>query len=277
MIEGIGLGLRRQFVDELLAMDQAAAGVEWLEITPENWMHYGGRHQRLLDACTERWPSVTHSVSLDVGGLSPLDDSFLRATAATVKKLRAPFFSDHVCYSAVPGGRPVHDLLPLPFTREAVLHTAARAREAAERVGVPLVLENATFYSHMPGAEMDEATFLSAILEESGCGMLLDVNNVYVNSQNHGFEPRAYLDRLPLDRVRQLHVAGHTLIGGTIIDTHIGPVIDPVWELYNYTLRRAGRMIPTLLEWDQEIPALSKVLLELARARSEARAAGVLP
>jgi uncharacterized protein (UPF0276 family) len=273
-IDGVGLGLRRQFAQELLESD--APGVDWLEITPENWAFFGGRRQRTLDAANERWPIVTHSVSLNVGGLEPLDEPLLRETQKLARRLQMPFFSDHVCYSSVNGG-PVHDLLPLPFTHEAVEHLAARAREAAARVDLPLVLENATFYAHMPGAEMDEAAFLRAALEQGDCGMLLDVNNVFVNAQNHGGDARAFIDRMPMERVRQIHVAGHTRVGETIIDTHIGPVIDPVWELYRYTLRRAGRMIPTLVEWDQEIPALPEVLAEVRRARSEARAAGVLP
>jgi uncharacterized protein (UPF0276 family) len=146
-------------------------------------------------------------------------------------------------------------------------------RDAETRVGAPLLLENATFYAHMPGCTMDEGAFLRAVCEASGCGLLLDVNNVYVNSQNHGFDARAFLDAVPLERVRQLHVAGHTLMDGVIIDTHIGPVIDEVWALYRHVLARAGRLIPTLIEWDQEIPPLDRVLDEVDRARAEAAAA----
>ena len=273
-LSGIGLGLRRQFAQTLL--DDLDPGVDWIEITPENWMFYGGRHARLIDAVAERWPMSPHSVSLNVGGIEPLDEVFLSATSRLVRQLRAPFFSDHLCYSSA-GGGPVHDLLPLPFTHEAVEHSARRARESQARVGSPIVLENATFYSFMPGAQMDEAAFLAATVEAADCGLLLDVNNVYVNAQNHGFDPKAFIDRMPLARVRQLHVAGHTLIGDTIIDTHIGPVIDPVWDLYDYTIRKAGRLIPTLVEWDQDIPELPVVLQEVQRARAIARAAGVLP
>jgi uncharacterized protein (UPF0276 family) len=270
-LRGIGLGLRRQFADALL--DHPSPAVDWIEITPENWMFYGGRHTRRLERARERWPVVSHSVSLNVGGIEPLDPVFLDATRELVRRLGSPFFSDHICYSSA-GGGPVHDLLPLPFTREAVAHTARRAREAQARVASPLVLENATFYSHMPGAEMDEGDFLRAVLDESGCGMLLDVNNIYVNAQNHGFDARAFLDRMPFERVRQIHVAGHTRQDDTIIDTHIGPVIDPVWDLYAHALRRAGRLVPTLIEWDQEIPDdLEMVLAEVRRARSVAEAA----
>jgi uncharacterized protein (UPF0276 family) len=233
---------------------------------PENWVCFGGQRRRLLDACIERFPSITHSVSLNIGGLDPLDGELLATTADLLQRTDAPFFSDHVCYSSV-RGQPVSDLLPLPFTHEVIAHTARRISEARDRIGRPLALENATFYSHMPGAEMDEASFLNELFTTADCGMLLDINNVYVNSQNHGFDPRRYIDRMPLSRVWQLHLAGHTLIENTIIDTHIGPIIEPVWDLYRYTLRRAGRLIPTLIEWDQDIPPLDEVLDELDRAR----------
>jgi uncharacterized protein (UPF0276 family) len=271
-ISGIGVGLRREFADEILAAHERGRRVDWLEITPENWMFRGGRPRRLLDECAERWPISPHAVSLSIGGLDPLDDPFLDAMERLCRDVGAPWWSDHLCYSTV-NGRPTHDLLPLPFTDEAVAWSGARAREVQRRIDAPLLLENATFYSHMPGATMDEAQFLVAALEAGDCGMLLDVNNVYVNSRNHGFDARAFLDRIPLDRVRQLHVAGHTLRGDTIIDTHIGPVIDEVWALYRYVIARAGRLIPTLVEWDQEIPPLHEVLDELDRARAHAEAA----
>lgn len=265
-LHGIGIGLRRPFASALLETERH---IDFLEITPENWVCYGGRRRRLFDACAKRWPVVSHSVSLNIGGIEPLDDELLSKTAEMCQQLDAPFFSDHLCYSSV-HGQPLHDLLPLPFTREAVEHVARRVKECEQRVGRPLVLENATFYSHMPGAEMDEGEFLRATMEAADCGLLLDVNNVYVNSQNHGFDPRAFIDRMPLERVRQLHLAGHTRQGDVIIDTHIGPIIDPVWELYGYTLARAGRLIPTLVEWDQEIPPLDVVLDEADRARAVA-------
>jgi uncharacterized protein (UPF0276 family) len=268
-IHGVGVGLRRVFARELAATERP---LDWLEITPENWMFFGGERRHLLDACAERWPLSPHGVSLNVGGIDPLDDTYLDGMRALCRRLDAPWWSDHLCYSSI-GGRPLHDLLPLPFTDEAVENAAARARRCEERVGAPLVIENATFYSHMPGATMDEAAFLRAFLDASGCGMLLDVNNVYVNAQNHGFDACAFIDRMPLERVRQIHVAGHTDKGDLIVDTHIGPIIDEVWALYRYTLARAGRMIPTLVEWDQEIPPLERVLDEVDRARAEAAAA----
>ena len=263
-ISGIGVGLRRQFAKELATTSRQ---VDFIEIVPENWVCFGGKSRRLLDACTERFATVSHSVSLNIGGEDALDGELLEKTAALCERLQAPFFSDHVCYSSVQG-QPVHDLLPLPFSQQALEHTAARICQVQQQVGRPLVLENATFYAHMPGAQMDEATFIGQLLEAGDCGLLLDVNNVYVNSQNHGFDAQQFIDRMPMHRVRQLHLAGHTLQGNTIIDTHIGPIIDPVWELYRYTLKRAGRLIPTLIEWDQEIPPLAEVLDEVDRARA---------
>jgi len=275
-IAGIGLGLRKPFARALLETERR---VDWLEVTPENWVFFGGGARRTLDACRERWPMVAHSVSLDVGGPSPLDPVFLDAVAGLNRQLGAPWWSDHLCYSSV-NGAPLHDLLPLPFHEEAAMHAAARAREIQSRVPGELVLENATFYAHMPGATMDEATFLRTVLEAGNCGLLLDINNVYVNAQNHaprGSDPlavaRAFLESMPLERVRQLHVAGHSREGDTLVDTHIGPVIEPVWALYRHTLARAGRLIPTLIEWDNEIPELDVVLDEVDRAREHAAAA----
>lgn len=268
-VRGIGVGLRRVFAEELATTKRR---VDFVEVMPENWVCFGGRAKKLLSACLDRFPAVTHSVSLNIGGLEPLDTQLLDATAALCQDYAVPFWSDHVCYSSVLG-QPVSDLLPLPFTRQVVEHTAARIQQAQAHVGRPLLLENATFYAHMPPPQgtpsadlLDEASFLCALLEAGDCGMLLDVNNVYVNSVNHGFDPRAFIDRMPLARVRQLHLAGHTLQDDVIIDTHIGPIIDPVWDLYAYTLKRAGRLIPTLIEWDQDIPPLDDVLDEVDRA-----------
>lgn len=265
-LEGIGIGVRTPFASELL---ETKRRVDWLEVIPENWAFYGGKKRRLLHALAEKYTVVPHSVSLNVGGLDPLDAPFLDALATLVKETRAPLFSDHVCYAST-HGRPLHELLPLPFTHEVVDLVGRRGREAAERVGAPLVLENATFYAHMPGGELDEASFLKACLEAADARLLLDVNNVYVNSKNHGFDARAFIDALPLERVSYLHLAGHTLQGEVIIDTHIGPIIDEVWALYRYVIAKCGRAVPTLIEWDQDLPPLDVVLDEADRARAEA-------
>ncbi|MFO0657642.1 MAG: DUF692 domain-containing protein [Polyangia bacterium] len=270
-LSGVGIGLRPRFLDrdDLLSTKRQT---DFLEIVPENWLLRGGKRKSQLASCRDRWPMVPHSVSLNIGGLDPLDGELLDGIAALCDDFASPFFSDHLVYSSV-AGQPLHDLLPLPFTEEVVEHVARRVKQAESRVGRPLVLENATFYAHMPGCTMSEAAFLHAVCEAADCGLLLDVNNVYVNSQNHGFDPYRFIDKMPLERVRQLHLAGHTLVGDTIIDTHIGPIISPVWALYRYTLQRAGRLIPTLIEWDQEIPHLDDVLDEADRARELATAA----
>ena len=272
-LEGVGVGLRYEFAGDLI---ETTRQVDWLEIVPENWLGVGGVYRRLLDRYAERWLLVPHSISLSIGGPDPFDEDFLTAMARLCHELAPPFWSDHICYARL-GGTYMNDLLPLPFTEEAVDHTVTRLAEVQRRSEVPLVLENATFYAHMPDCTMDEAEFINAILDRSGCGMLLDVNNVYVNSQNHGFDACAFIDRMPLDKVRQLHLAGHTLDRDVIIDTHRGPIIDPVWDLYRYTLQRAGRMIPTLIEWDSEIPPVDQVLDEVDRARSHARDALAAP
>ena len=277
-LEGIGIGLRTPFASELLTTSRQ---VDWLELIPENWMFYGGKKRRLLRELSERFTLVPHSVSLNVGGLDPLDTRFLDGLAALTGELDAPLFSDHVCFAST-GGRPLHELLPLPFTEEAADVVGRRAKQAAQHVGRPLVLENATFYAHMPVADgegrMDEAGFMRACLERGDATLLLDVNNVYVNSKNHGFDARAFIDALPLEKVSYLHLAGHTRQDEVIIDTHIGPIIDDVWALYRYTLSRFGRLVPTLIEWDQDIPPLDQVLDEVDRARAEAKSVlGGLP
>ena len=268
-IEGIGLGLRRSFARALLATERR---VDWLEITPENWMGFGGERAAVLRACAERWPLVSHSVSLSLGGPDPLDPGLLEGTEALRRQLDIAWWSDHLCYSSANGVQ-FQDLLPLPAHEEAIEHTARRIRQAQARVDAPLLVENISYYAQMPGSVLDDAAFTRAVVERADCGLLLDVNNVYVNSVNHGFDPRACIDAMPLERVRQLHIAGHSRQDGVIIDTHIGPIIDEVWALYRYTLRRAGRLIPTLVEWDQDIPPLDEVLDELDRARAEAHRA----
>ncbi len=269
-VVGIGIGLRRPYYDEILTTERK---LDWLEVVPENFMRFGGWVDRVLDAARERWPIVPHGVSLDIGGPDPLDREFLSAVRAFCKRVGSPWFSDHVCYSAL-GGVELHDLLPLPFSREAVRHVARRVARVQRAVGVPFLLENPSYYAVMPGSEMDEAAFLCEILAHSGAGLLLDVNNVYVNAQNHGYDARRFIERLPLDRVGYVHLAGHTRYADLIIDTHAAPVCDAVWALYRFTMSRLPAGTPTLIEWDQDIPSLGAVCDEADRARRQARTAG---
>jgi uncharacterized protein (UPF0276 family) len=260
---GVGIGLRRPFYDEIL---ETRRRVDWLEITPENWMRRGGVRARQLDATAEQFTLVPHSVSLSIGGPDPLDVAFLNEISKLCKRVRAPFWSDHLCYSST-GGMQFHDLFPLPFTGEAVKHVVQRVHEVKRRVRFPFALENPTFYCMMPGAEMDEPTFLSEVVERADCGILLDVNNIYVNSLNLGIDPHHYLATVPLERIMQVHIAGHTRKGDVVVDTHVGPIIEPVWQLYQELLARTGPL-PTLVEWDEKIPSMDAVINEADRARA---------
>ncbi|QRK05117.1 DUF692 domain-containing protein [Archangium violaceum] len=260
---GAGVGLRREFYAQL---PETSRALDWVEIIPENFLTLGGRPQRVLDACTERWPVLPHGVALNIGGPEPLDEDYLSRLKALVERVDAPFFSDHLCYTRL-GGAYLYDLLPLPFSEEAVEHVVSRVREVKERVGRPFLLENPSYYARMPGGTLDEATFLRHVVEQADCGLLLDVNNVYVNALNHGYDPRAFVDALPLERVVQIHLAGHERLPEVILDTHGAAVCDDVWSLYRYVLERTGP-VSTLIEWDQDIPSLDAVLDEADRARA---------
>lgn len=267
--QGIGLGLRTGFASELLCTQ---CSVDWLEIVPEQWLGMGGERARVLAACAERWTVVPHGTSLSIGGPVAPDVDYVEAMRGLIRQIRAPFWSDHISYSNLAGNR-TGELLPLPFTEEAVLHVARRIRDLQSTIDVPLVFENATYYATMPGTSMTELEFLQNILATADCGLLLDVNNVYVNAVNHAFDPYTFIDGIPMQCVRQIHVAGHTRESDFLIDTHRGPVPQAVWDLYRYALRRANRLIPTLIEWDTDIPALGIVLAEVEHAREVAASA----
>ncbi|MCB9756423.1 MAG: DUF692 domain-containing protein [Myxococcales bacterium] len=268
---GVGIGLRRPHYDALLAAvdDDATLGARapaWLEIIPENFVGRGGRQRAMLERCRERWPIVTHGVSASIGGPDPYDEDFVRDLRALVEQLDAPYFTEHLCYASL-GGRTTFDLLPLPRTEEAVRHVAARARELRERVGRPLALENISYYAVMPGSTLREGEFITAVLDEADCGLMLDVNNVYVNAVNHRQDPLAALRALPLARTRQIHLAGHVRQGPRLLDHHGAPAVPEVWSLYREALRQVGP-VPTLIEWDTDIPPLETVLDEVSRARA---------
>nr|WP_216612033.1 DUF692 domain-containing protein [Myxococcus xanthus] len=263
---GAGIGLRRSFYAEL---PRTGRPLDWVEIIPENFLSLGGRSQRALDACAERWPVLPHGVGLNIGGPDALDDDYVRGLAALVKRVDAPFFSDHLCFSRLDGVY-LHDLLPLPFSEAAVEHVVPRVREVMARVGRPFLLENPSYYARMPGGTLREADFLRLVVEQADCGLLLDVNNVYVNARNHGYDARAFVDALPLERVVQIHLAGHTCYPDVIVDTHGDRVCDDVWSLFRYVLARTGP-VATLIEWDQDLPSLDAVLDEADIARASLR------
>ena len=265
-LQGFGLGLRPQHYDALLA---GSARVDWLEILSENYLVDGGRPLWMLDRMAERWPMAMHGVSLDIGGCDPLDRDYLHALGRLARRVRPRVVSDHLCWTRQ-GGVQFHDLLPLPQNDDTVLHVAARVRQVQDILGMPLLLENVSSYLRFGDDTLDEAQFLSAIVAESGCGLLLDVNNVFVNAHNHGFDAVAFLDRLPPAAVGQMHLAGHSEDArgsGLLIDTHDAAVPNGVWSLYADAVRRFGN-VPAMIERDDHIPPLDALLAELDMARA---------
>jgi hypothetical protein len=240
-----------------------APAVPFWEIAPENVLGDGGRLADLTLRILARGPVISHGLSLSVGGFDPFDEAYLGPLGAFLLATGSPWHSEHLCFTSVDGST-THELLPLPFTREAVRHTAARVRELKDRLPVPLLLENITYYGELGDKEMEEAPFLTEVLERADAGWLLDVNNVYVNSLNFGFDPYRWLEGMPLHRVAQIHVAGHHHYEGRVVDTHGAPVIDPVIDLMAWVLGRLGRPVPVLLERDNEIPPLAELLAERA-------------
>lgn len=281
---GIGVGARTkhypvlfgdaphtQSLDGIAAEGQGAPAIDWLEVISENFMVAGGRPLANLDRLRETRRVVTHGVSLSIGAASPLDVDYLKRLKAVVERVDAPFFTDHLCWTGI-AGVDVHDLLPLPYTEEALAFIAERIRRVQEFVGRPFGLENASSYLSFTSSEMPEWEFLSRLAEKADCGILLDCNNVYVSARNHGFDPGAYIDAVPADRVIQMHLAGHTDKGGYLLDTHSDHVCEEVWALYRQAIRRTGP-VSTLVEWDESIPEWPVLEAEAAlarRARTEA-------
>lgn len=262
-LRGAGIGLRRRHYSTILECERA---LDFLEIIPENYVGKGGLPARMLDACAERWPVLAHGVSMSIGGPDPLDHAYLAALKRLLDRIDAPFYSDHLCFATI-AGRATYDLLPLPFTEAAVRHTAARLRELADALERPVAVENISYYAEMPSSELDEGSFVRAVCEEADCLLLLDVNNVFVNAQNHGWEPSEALWKLPVERACWVHLAGHVREGPRLLDNHGAPVCDAVWALYRELVERHGPL-PTLIEWDTHIPALDEVLDQADRARA---------
>ena len=265
---GLGIGLRSAHVSTILKRDP---DVGFFEIISENFMGTRGRPLEALDAIAERYPVTMHGVSLSIGSADAPDRDYLRRLKALAERCRAAWVSDHVCWTGV-AGLNTHDLLPLPYDEETLAHVARRAREVSDFLERPLVLENPSSYVQFASSTMPEEEFLARLCEESGCGLLLDVNNVYVSAFNHGFDAARYIDAIPADRIVQVHVAGHTHKGTHILDTHSDHVADGVWELYARLCRRVGR-VATLLEWDDKVPPFEVVHAEAfkaARFREEA-------
>lgn len=240
-----------------------ASAIDFFEISPENWIDIGGQWARELRWFTERFPFVAHGLSLSLGGPAPLDEGFLRRIKAFLDAHRIALYTEHLAYCS--DGAHLYDLLPIPFTGEAVRYVAERIRRSQDILERRIAVENASYYVQAPISEMDELSFLKAVLEEADCGLHLDVNNVYVNGINHGYDPREFVLGLPGERVAYIHVAGHDRDGpDLIIDTHGQAVVDPVWDLLE-TAYEAFGVFPTLLERDFNMPALDDLLAEVAR------------
>ncbi len=259
-IQGIGLGLRYDLARELL--ERKPQTVAWLEIHPENYVERGGRYQAFLDRAREDWPILTHGLTMCFGATAPFPKEYLASLKDFLSELEAPWHSDHLCVGGT-DDRFFHDLLPLPFTDEAARNAAQRLIEARDTLNVPLALENVSYYAPQAHDGLLEADFVREVLERADAKLLLDVNNIYVNSRNFDFDPRDYIDRIPLERVVQIHVAGHHVRDdGLRIDTHGESVPQPVFELLEYALTKLGP-IPVLLERDNQIPPLEELLAEI--------------
>ncbi len=258
---GIGVGLRTVHFGHILSQHPP---VDWFEVLSENFLNTGGRPLHVLDQVVERYPVALHGVSLSIGSTDPLDLEYLKELKSLADRTRARWVSDHLCWTGVLG-RNTHDLLPMPYTEEALRHTIARVREVSERLERPLVLENPSSYVEFAASTLTEWEFLSRLAQEADCGLLLDVNNVYVSAFNHGFDPREYIAGIPADRVVQYHVAGHTNKGTHILDTHSDHALPEVWDLYRMAWARTGPAA-TLYEWDEDIPEFEVVHAEARKA-----------
>jgi uncharacterized protein (UPF0276 family) len=259
---GYGLGLRSEYYERILSQKPA---VDWFEILSENYFVDGGKPLYYLDAIGEQYPLVMHGVSMSIGGTDALDFDYLTQLKALIERVRPAWVSDHLCWT-MQGGHNLHDLLPLPYTDEAVRHVAGRVKQVQDFLERRILLENVSSYVSYRQSEMNEWEFLSAVAQEADCLLLLDVNNVYVSARNHHFNPLEYINAVPKQRVQQIHLAGHTDYGDYVIDTHDHPVVDPVWELYEYTLKRLGP-VSTMIERDDRMPPFDELMAELQQAR----------
>jgi uncharacterized protein (UPF0276 family) len=264
-ILGVGLGLRRELAPDIFACRQQNK-IDWLEFVPENYMSIGGKARDNFEKAASLYPLLSHGVNLSIGSADELNDTYLKNLKSLLELAKVAWWSDHLCFASVDGIY-LHDLLPLPFTKEAITHVSSRARTVQDYIGKPFLLENTSFYMYAPGNEMSEAQFLSEILEQADCGLLLDVNNVYVNSVNHKFDPYEFIDQIPLERVVQIHIAGHKQTPEAIIDTHGAPVIEPVFKLLEYVLSKSSPHA-ILLERDQNFPEFDEIIKELDTIRS---------
>jgi uncharacterized protein (UPF0276 family) len=259
---GYGVGLRVQHYAEVL---DSAPAVDWFEVISENFMVAGGRPLFTLERVRQRYPIVLHGVSLSIGSTDPLNETYLRRLRDLARRFEPAWISDHLCWTGV-GGHNLHDLLPLPYTEEAIAHVVERVQRVQDILGRRILLENVSTYLEYQHSTLPEWEFLTAVVERADCGILLDVNNIFVSAFNHGFSAAAYIEAVPPARVHQFHLAGHSDKGTFLHDTHDHPVADAVWDLYAQAVRRFGR-VSTLIEWDDHIPEFSVLHAEAMHAK----------
>jgi uncharacterized protein (UPF0276 family) len=259
---GFGLGLRLPHYQDVVEGDPR---VDWWEVISENFLVAGGNPRRVLRMVRERWPVVLHGVSLSIGSVDPIDQDYLARLAALADEVEPPFVSDHLCWSAL-GGHASHDLWPLPYTEDCLALVVDKVGRVQDRLRRRILLENPSSYVTFTASHIPEGEFLAEVARRADCGILLDVNNIYVSSTNHGWDPRAYLAAIPPERVAQIHLAGHSDHGTHLLDTHDHPVCEAVWQLYGEAIARFGG-VATMIERDDDIPALDELVGELDRAR----------
>jgi uncharacterized protein (UPF0276 family) len=260
---GFGLGLRAPHYSAIV---ETRPPLDWLEILSENYMVPGGRPLDWLDRIRAEYPVAMHGVSLSIGSTDALDDEHLDALKQLQQRVHPAWISDHLCWTGV-GGVNLHDLLPLPYSETALAHVVERVGRVQDRLGCRILLENVSSYAGYECSQLSEWDFLAEVAQRADCLILLDVNNVYVNSVNHDFDPLAYLDAIPAARVQQIHLAGHERRGRLIVDTHDAAIVEPVWQLYEHARRRFGD-VATMIERDSNIPPLAELLAELDQARA---------
>jgi hypothetical protein len=265
-LAGFGLGLRTPHYEAVLNEPHA---IDWLEIITENYLVPGGKPLDYLERIRERFPMVMHGVSLSIGSTDPIDTDYLAGVRALAARIEPHWISDHLCWTGI-DGRNLHDLLPLPYTEEALALVVARVGQIQDALGRQILLENVSSYLAFHESDMSEWEFLREVAARADCAILLDINNIYVSSVNHGFDALTYLRAIPTDRVRQFHLAGHSDLGGHLIDTHDHPIVEPVWDLYRAAVAQFGA-VPTMIERDDNIPALSELVAELQIARELCR------
>ena len=266
-LQGFGLGLRTEHYRDFCSDDRALARrIDWLEVISENYMVPGGKPLHHLDRIRRDVPMVMHGVSMSIGSTDPLNAGYLRDLKALAQRIEPAWVSDHLCWTGVDHHN-LHDLMPMPYTEAALRHLVPRVRQVQDVLGRRLVLENVSSYVSFAADEMSEWEFIGELLQRADCELLLDVNNVHVSSVNHGFDARRFIDAMPRERVRQIHLAGHEDHGSYLIDTHDHPVCPAVWELYGYTVRRLGH-VPAMIERDDHVPPLAELVAELDQTRA---------